>query len=258
VITASFSAAYSWNILVKEIEQYAETALVEKPDSRVLEIGCGRGKLLAMLAQKHKKNKFFGIDIDKAAIIAAQTLKKKNRIKNVEFFAADIFSYCPKNKDLFEVVVCSEVLEHIEDTDNFLEKISFLLKPGGKLILSTPNKTNLPKLIFDKIAGSKADSLKKNFHRMNKKEDWMDEGHIALQGSRELEKRLARAGFAVKSVSRTPPLYGGRWVDNSKIIYNLNFFADSLLPRHRLLGFGWDMIFYAVKKQEKSEKDNET
>lgn len=48
----------------------------------------------------------------------------------------------------FDAVTCGECLEHVFDTDAMLKKIRRILKPGGKLILSTPNVASLPRRLM--------------------------------------------------------------------------------------------------------------
>jgi ubiquinone/menaquinone biosynthesis C-methylase UbiE len=50
---------------------------------------------------------------------------------------ADVFNM-PFKKNSFDIIIASEVIEHVFDPKLFIEKISAVLKPGGKLILLTP------------------------------------------------------------------------------------------------------------------------
>ena len=244
MITCSFSAAYSWNIIRKEAEKYAESELNNQKDKTAIEIGCDSGYVLLQLAKKFKENSFTGIDINESALKLANSSKKREKAKNITFCYADIFNY--KHKP-FDIAISLEVLEHIKDVDGFLKKINNLLKIDGTLILSTPNSSNYPKILFNKIFGHK-NRMKKQL-KIPDKEKKLIKGHISVQKSKELKMRLLNAGFEIKSISRMPPLYGGEWVDNSKIIYNLNFLIDSILPRHHLLDLGWDQMVYAKKKK---------
>lgn len=80
-----------------------------------------------------------GIDISKRAISIAQAAKKETQLKNVTF-ANEVLS---KGKAQYDLAVCSEVIEHIADENDFLKKIHSNLKKGGKLLLTTPSKENV-------------------------------------------------------------------------------------------------------------------
>jgi 2-polyprenyl-3-methyl-5-hydroxy-6-metoxy-1,4-benzoquinol methylase len=233
-------------MILKEAEKYAIRELTNHKERTIVEIGCGKGVILLRLAKKFKDNTFIGIDINKTELKIANSMKKKEKIKNVHFYHANIFNY---NHNPFDIVISIEVLEHIKDVDAFLGKINNLLKIDGTLILSTPNKSNYPRILFDKIITNKSNEMKKHLKIPDQKKELV-EGHISVQESKELKMRLINTGFEIKGVSRMPPLYGGEWVDNSKLIYNLNFVVDSILPRHHLLDFGWDQMIYAKKKKD--------
>jgi 2-polyprenyl-3-methyl-5-hydroxy-6-metoxy-1,4-benzoquinol methylase len=80
-----------------------------------------------------KKNKEVeGIEISKKAVKIGQ--KKGLKIK-----IADLHQSFPYNKNTFDTITAGEIIEHIYDTDFFLEEIKRVLKPNGFLILSTPN-----------------------------------------------------------------------------------------------------------------------
>jgi len=82
----------------------------------VLDIGCGNGILSYSLAAKAKK--VFGVDIVNNNIEQA---KKGNRFENLQFICADATNYDFKRK--FDKIVLSNVLEHIENRIDFLQKL---------------------------------------------------------------------------------------------------------------------------------------
>jgi 2-polyprenyl-3-methyl-5-hydroxy-6-metoxy-1,4-benzoquinol methylase len=54
----------------------------------------------------------------------------------------------PWDDDFFDVIICSEIIEHIFDTDRLLEQIKRVLKPSGTLIISTPNLASFFNRLF--------------------------------------------------------------------------------------------------------------
>jgi len=94
---------------------------VENTDENdiVLDIGCGKGDVAFDLAKKARK--VTGIDISGENIASS---RKKYQSDNLEFILGDATRYDFKNK--FDVIVLSNVLEHIEDRISFLRKISGL------------------------------------------------------------------------------------------------------------------------------------
>jgi SAM-dependent methyltransferase len=96
-----------------------------------------------------------GVDLSQVAIE-----KARQRYRHVEFIAADIMNWdCPR--DSFDLVVSHEVLEHIEQQEAYLEKAHGLLKQGGFLILTTPNKRTCDAMPGQSMIGSQLQPIEK-------------------------------------------------------------------------------------------------
>ena len=115
----------------------------------VLDIGCGGGLISESLAKKNAK--VTGIDENIYHIKQAKEHAKKSSLK-IKYINQSVDSFFKKNKKKFDLILCLEVLEHVNDVEKTLDKITKLLNPGATLILSTINR-NLKSLIFAKIFG---------------------------------------------------------------------------------------------------------
>lgn len=105
-------------------------------EKKVLDIGCGVGTLDFYLASRG--NKVVGVDISTRAInIARKNAYFLGVSKNIRFHKLAFPQELPRGK--FDVVIISEVIEHIPDDILSLERIWRLLKTGGILILTTPS-----------------------------------------------------------------------------------------------------------------------
>jgi SAM-dependent methyltransferase len=106
----------------------------------VLEFGCAHGHVTLALAAAFPQARFVGIDFMERSIKLAQGSAEAAGITNAEFrvgslgslLAEDLFGAC-------DAVIAPEVLEHIWDYRDALEKLLTAVKPGGELILTTPN-----------------------------------------------------------------------------------------------------------------------
>lgn len=103
----------------------------DKIGGHVAEIGCGDGRGLELLAPKCSRY----VALDKSTTIAK---KRAKGMKNVEFIET-LIPPIPLSENTFDVVLCFQVIEHILDDTHFLEELHRILKPGGKLYLTTPN-----------------------------------------------------------------------------------------------------------------------
>lgn len=106
---------------------------------KLLDVGCGNGSFLSIMQNLGWEVK--GVEPDKKA---ADFVQKKLGIKviNQNFEEAKI------QKKHFDAIVMRHVIEHTEDPINFLKKGWEILKPGGKLVVVTPNIESLGHLIF--------------------------------------------------------------------------------------------------------------
>jgi SAM-dependent methyltransferase len=100
----------------------------------ILDIGCGAGHGSEMLSKKYKK--VYGVDISEDAIKYA---KENWSQGNIEFKVGSALEI-PFVDNYFDVVAAFEVFEHLDDWRKFLAEIKRVLKPGGMLYISTPNK----------------------------------------------------------------------------------------------------------------------
>lgn len=112
------------------IAQILDRHALAGPQTRILEVGCGRGWLSGLLLQR--LGTVVAVDLSPQAV-----QKGRERFPEVTFMAKDIFSDAlPRDND---VVVSSEVLEHVEDQAGFVDLLTDALTPGGLLLLTTPN-----------------------------------------------------------------------------------------------------------------------
>ena len=93
-----------------------------------LDAGCGSGHFVQVFRN------VIGLDID---IRKLRYLKLVKRIRNPLVLGSA--EYLPFKDEIFEQVMCSEVIEHISESDKIFKEFCRVLKPSGKLILTTPN-----------------------------------------------------------------------------------------------------------------------
>jgi len=126
----------------------------------VLEIGCGEGygvPVLAALAQKY-------IAIDKYQTHIDSSVMDKY---NIEFHQMEIPPLTDIASNSIDYVVTFQVIEHIQNDDLFLKEIFRVLRKGGKLLLTTPNKlmslSRNPWHIREYTPSEMENTLKKSF-----------------------------------------------------------------------------------------------
>ena len=113
-----------------------------KPNYAVLDVGCGAGYGTYFLSEKTKE--IVGIDISEDAINLARERYHEDGL-TYQKVNPDSWNITPSH---FDLAVCFEVFEHIEEPESLLENINKSLNDEGILVISTPNKEvygdNLP------------------------------------------------------------------------------------------------------------------
>src|SRR5687767_14325904 len=148
--------------------------------AKVLDVGAGAGALSQRLA-----------DIG-YAVTALDCDPKKWIPQDIRFLQLDIDAGIAASvSETFDAVCCLEVVEHVENPWNLLREIHKVVKPGGYLLLSTPNITSfLSRGIF---------FLTGRFHQFEEA-DW-SYGHISPISSFELEYAARQSGWEVVEVT---------------------------------------------------------
>lgn len=95
----------------------------------ILDVGCASGWFLSELAFRYPKTKHVGVDAYKKAIDYG-----KKRYKNLKLICADAHSL-PFPKESFDVIICTEVLEHVENPQKVLKEIKRVLSKDGVAIV---------------------------------------------------------------------------------------------------------------------------
>ena len=104
-------------------------------NSQILDIGCGRGKILGSLSSKLSlKRKSIGIDIE----------KHKDRDKRIIFKKIDALKFLKKNKKTFDLILLKQTIHlfKIKDIKTILKLSKTLLNPNGKIIIFTLDPIN--------------------------------------------------------------------------------------------------------------------
>lgn len=117
----------------------------ELKGEKILDLGCGDGALTYLLAKRGAL--VIGIDNEELGLeFARENMKSvdpRGKLK-CEFVLASAYAL-PFPEKSFDIVANCEVIEHLEEPERMLAEVKKVLKPGGKLILTTPYRlTEIP------------------------------------------------------------------------------------------------------------------
>jgi len=164
---------------------YISEVSLKSESKNCLEIGPGSGVYLNQL-QSVCEN-VYASDIETAYLDDI-----KNKFENVITVQDDINSTVFSH-DFFDIILFTEVIEHIPSEKQTIASIYNILKPGGYLILTTPQKYS-PLELCSKIAYL---PIIINIVRYIYKEEVLKAGHINLMTEQTLKKQLLDAGFEI-------------------------------------------------------------
>jgi 2-polyprenyl-6-hydroxyphenyl methylase/3-demethylubiquinone-9 3-methyltransferase len=156
-------------------------------DAAVLDVGCGGGLLSEALAKAGAR--VTAIDLAPNLLKVARLHGLESGVK-VEYRQTAVESLAEESPGAFDVVTCMEMLEHVPDPASVVSACTTLLKPGGRLFLSTLNRT--PAAFALAIVGAEyiARLLPKGTHQYR---DFIKPS--------ELARLLRDAGLAIEDVS---------------------------------------------------------
>jgi len=133
---------------------------------KCLDIGCGGGLLSERIARLGAS--VTGIDITKSSIKVAK-IHALNSGLNINYINTDVSSFIKKySPKKFDLIIASEVIEHLDNRNLFFKEVSELLKNKGILILTTINKTALSLLLAKFMAENILKILPKGIHDFDK------------------------------------------------------------------------------------------
>ncbi len=161
-------------------------------------MGCGSGRHTCA-ASRFKKVVAIGSDIN-----YEDALEAKNRLIYQESLGehgggvwgslvSDI-RCLPFEDNFFDLVICSEVLEHIDDHESAILELTRVLKPGKNLVVS------VPRYLPERICWA----LSKDYHRANN-------GHIRIYRKKELIALLEAAGVNTWALHFAHGLHSPYW-----------------------------------------------
>jgi SAM-dependent methyltransferase len=175
--------------IASRLERLAAT----RDSRRALEVGPGSGVYLPLLATLYEE--VVASDVEPAYLEHARGLCGEHR--NLKLVIDDI-ARTHLEPASFDLVLCSEVVEHLPDASAALASIRGLLRSGGVLVLSTPQRYS-PIEVLGRLAFRPG--IVRLVRRLYR-EPILDPGHVNVLTARQVVSDMAAAGFRIIEAKR--------------------------------------------------------
>ena len=171
-------------------------------NKRVLDVGCGGGILSESLAK-------FGadvtaIDLADESLAVAQLHAKENNLV-ISYQKQTVEDHAKEHPTYYDVITCMELLEHVPDPFSIIQACATLLKPNGKLFLSTINRNHKAKLLLIYGAEYIARMVPKGTHDFNRfirpseLMNWVEQAKLDVEDIIGMEYHILKNEFKLGS-----------------------------------------------------------
>lgn len=241
-VEENYTVEYSHYVQQGRLVHCVVKALEGRPTATLVDLGCGEGlNLLAVCGRAPREGfRYIGVDLDRAALLRAANRIAYRNYRNVELLAGDVLDTGLPAASA-DVVVSSEVIEHLRDPQRLLREIWRLLTPGGTAIVTTPNLSNYPRRV-----GNLVDRLLRGGLRDRAYAGMADRaegtgftpdeatgilGHVSEKPARVWRQLAHQAGFRTRLYRGSTLVYGYPWLARHPALFGLLCLADGLLGR---------------------------
>ena len=100
----------------------------------IIDIGCGDGCLTTLFAKQFPRSMITGIDTSDKAIDFARKITKG--FGNLTFINGSLYDIDPESR--FDLIICAEVIEHLDDYKTFIERCHTIINSNGYMVITTP------------------------------------------------------------------------------------------------------------------------
>ena len=183
-----------------------------KVHGSILDFGSGQGRFLSML---------FNLGFEKMS--GADLMEAPSQLPSLcRWVQTDLNNQLPLADESFDVIVAIEVIEHLENPRAMIRELKRLLRPGGYIILSTPNNESVRAIFSLMMKGHFVSFLEKNYP-----------AHITALTSLDIkrifiENNFSEIKFIYINKGLIPGLRGVTWQNLSLGVLKGKRFSDNI------------------------------
>jgi 2-polyprenyl-3-methyl-5-hydroxy-6-metoxy-1,4-benzoquinol methylase len=181
---ANLGHSYAYQNRLERILDLVKTFV--QPGSKILDLAAAQGNFSLLLAEQGYEVTWNDLRAD-----LIDYVKMKHESGTIHYAPGDVFTLQLENQ--FDLVLITEIIEHVAHPDQFLEQVATLVKPGGYILMTTPNGEYFGNQL-PRFSDCPDPSV---FEDMQFKPD--ADGHIFLLHLDEIDDLAKKANLAVKT-----------------------------------------------------------
>jgi 2-polyprenyl-3-methyl-5-hydroxy-6-metoxy-1,4-benzoquinol methylase len=163
---------------------------------QMLDVGCGRGRIINRLAELYPKSRFTGMDLSSEAILSAWEEAAENKLRNVEFIVTDLSRFDETAEiHAFDFITTFDAIHDQAKPLNVLRGIHRALRPSGIYLMQDIKGSSFVHKNLDHPLGPFLYTIS-CMHCMTVSLAQGGEGLGAMWGEEKTREYLARAGFS--------------------------------------------------------------
>lgn len=215
----NYTKSYEFHRRISNIEALFRSAVDGRDGCRVLDVGCGDGYHICLFNTDpgiRQRVAFTGVDVSPTDLWWAAALGHSLTYENIRLCgcSAEQLAF---PASCFDVVLCSDVIEHLARPERCLAEMLRVLRPGGTAILTTPNDDSVVKTLASRLRGTPPPPAEE------------EQAHISTKGLRQWRRLAAEAGFRVTAIRRGALIFGGSKYNRHPFLFALVLLLDRTL-----------------------------
>jgi len=237
---------YFWKLRQVMLAATVKKLLKKRNDDtpiRIVDLGCGPGTNIFDVfdvCAEFKHVQWFGLDLNqREAAMGASRSSYRTQERNmgaIHFMSGDIFKL-PFADNSIDILISSEVVEHLPEPLLALQEMQRVLKSGGYAMVTTPNPRNLPEMLgyaLDKIT---LGGFKKFYWQGQdeisapKLSAEVGFGHVSVHPYPIWRDWFEEIDMPVVKKVRGPMLFGSPFFDRQRFLVGLLVMLDPILDR---------------------------
>lgn len=215
---------FHYSIATRIRNSYFIKYLTPNSNDNILEVGCGVGYFCQLLYKYGPK--IYGVDVSSESIEYC----KRNIDGDFTIGDAESLDY---EDHYFEKILCTEVLEHVEDDKKALKEMYRVLKPNGSLVMTIPTQ--------DGIFGAKIKNIMHSHGEGPGKHE--REGY----SKKEIIELFESVGFKVDKIRYTMVFFTEIFMGITKIVYSIKTKDDHLDSQSEVQEVSNSLLFKILK-----------